>query len=203
MKSKCKKYAQAITDYVLGEETDVPKEELMTHLKTCAQCRKEATNWQDFQDMLRVKEYHSRPEVKEKWDRFFKELTGEAQRSPDERRDQPRSAPVCAKPACAADRASTDRPSRSDICLDGAIDLNLDKKVGEPAGILWQAIGRNEPVNILDLPQVSQLEPPKAFSSFGWLAHEKKVVMKKNHQGIYVCLTPAEKEKYSAAVRTK
>jgi hypothetical protein len=72
---RCKKYAQAITDYVLGEEIDVPKEELMGHLKECARCRKEATDWQDFQDALRVKEYHSRPEVKEKWDRFIRELT--------------------------------------------------------------------------------------------------------------------------------
>jgi hypothetical protein len=182
----CKKYGRAITDYVLGlpegspkgEETDVPKEELMTHLKQCAKCHKELTNWQDFQDALRVKEYHNRPEVKEKWDRFFNELTS---------------------PASACGEISAGRSFRSDICLDGAIDLNLDEKVGEPAGILWQAIGQNEPVNIAELPQVSKLEPAKAFSSFGWLAREKKVVLKKNHQGTYVCLTPAEKEKYRQA----
>jgi hypothetical protein len=73
----CKRYAQAITDYVLGEEIDVPKEELMAHLKECAPCRQEATNWQDFQNALRVKEYHARPEVKEKWDKFIRELTAQ------------------------------------------------------------------------------------------------------------------------------
>ncbi len=78
MKTKCKRYAQAITDYVLGEEIDMPKEELMGHLKECAKCQQEATNWQDFQNALRVKEYHARPEVKEKWDRFISELTSPA-----------------------------------------------------------------------------------------------------------------------------
>jgi anti-sigma factor RsiW len=170
----CKRYAQAITDYVLGEETDVPKEELMTHIKQCAKCHKELSNWQDFHDMLRVKEYHSRPEVKEKWDRFIRELTAPA-------------------PACVPTDVGTGRPDRPAAATG---ELNLDEKVGTPAGILWQALAKNGAVNILDLPQVSQLEPPKAYSAFGWLAHEKKVVMRKEPTGTYVYLTPAEKEKY-------
>jgi hypothetical protein len=89
-------------------------------------------------------------------------------------------------------RPTSDRP---DITRG---ELNLDEKVGEPAGILWQTLAQNGEVNILDLPQVSKLEPPKAYSAFGWLACEKKVRLRKDAKTTYVSLTPAEKEKYQA-----
>ena len=75
-------------------------------------------------------------------------------------------------------------------------DLNLDEKVGEPAGVLWHALAKNGEVNILDLPRVSKLEPPKAYSAFGWLACEKKVRLRKDAKITYVSLAPSEKEKY-------
>lgn len=73
--SNCKRYAQAITNSVIGEKIDVTKEELAQHLRKCPKCQKEASNWQDVCDFIRVKEYHARPEVKAKWDNFLNELT--------------------------------------------------------------------------------------------------------------------------------
>jgi hypothetical protein len=175
----CEKYELAITNYVIGEKIDIPQKELFDHLAQCLNCQGDLRNWKATYATMRAREYDARPEVQQRTKTFIKDLV------------RPRPAPACAN-------ASTTKPSRLDICLDGAIDLNLDEKVGEPAGTLWQAIGQNEPVNIVELPQVSKLEPAKAFSSFGWLAREKKIELKKNHQGTYVCLTPAEKEKYQA-----
>jgi len=129
-KTKCKRYAQAITDYVLGEEIDMPKEELMGHLKECAQCRQEATNWQDFQNALRVKEYHARPEVKEKWDRFISELTSPA-------------------PACVPTDVGTGRPidAKGEITLAAGKIYDYLKRTGKvPRPVLREETGlRGEP----------------------------------------------------------
>jgi len=171
MKNNCKRYGQAITDYVLGEEIDCPKEELMSHLKACAKCRAELTNWQDFQNALRVKEHHSRPEVKEKWDRFIRELVSPSQ-------------PAESGRAPAEHRGI----------------LNIEEKVGAPAGILYQALARNGEVKIEHLPQITELPPPKAYSAFGWLACQKKVVMRQDDKGTYVALTPLERERSQAQI---
>ncbi len=176
MKNKCKRYAQAITDYVLGEEIDVPKEELTAHLNECTQCRKELTNWQDFQDMLRVKEYHSRPEVKEKWDSFIKELVASgAERSPDERRGQPIPAEV--------------KPIR------GAM-LDHEAETGTLAGTVWRCLAKYGEVSEADLPQKAKLHPLKAHEGLGWLMHQKKVYKTKDKQTIYLYLNETEREIY-------
>ena len=74
-KNSCKKYELAITNFVLGEETKIPREELINHLRVCANCREDIKEWRATYAVMRAKEYDSRPEVKEKWDNFLKELT--------------------------------------------------------------------------------------------------------------------------------
>lgn len=79
----CKKYGMAITNYVLGEKIDVPEDELFNHLRQCKQCRDEISNWQDFNAVLSTDQYHSRPEVIEKWNRFIRAMTNQPERFAD------------------------------------------------------------------------------------------------------------------------
>jgi len=72
---KCDKYEIAITDYVLGEEMDITKQELLEHLRSCEKCLKDLSNWQNIYGTLRTEAYHNRPEVKAKWEAFIKEVT--------------------------------------------------------------------------------------------------------------------------------
>ena len=72
---KCDKYEIAITDYVMGEEMDITKQELLEHLRSCDKCLKDLSNWQNIYGTQRTEAYHNRPEVKAKWEAFIKEVT--------------------------------------------------------------------------------------------------------------------------------
>ena len=74
-KNHCEKYELAITNYVLGEKTFIPKEELLEHLKTCASCQGDFRNWQATYSTMRAKEYDSRPDVKQRSEEFISKLT--------------------------------------------------------------------------------------------------------------------------------
>lgn len=170
----CKRYAQAITDYVLGEEIDVPKEELTAHLNECTQCREELTNWQDFQDMLRVKEYHNRPEVKEKWDRFIGELV---------------SQPI----------QSSTHPDRIGTKLPPVIDT--ERIVGLAAGGIYDCLKKNGPIPLTRIRKNTGLEGYPFYEALGWLNREKKVIVRgRDEQPEYAELAPLEREKYQAQV---
>ncbi|MBI4712087.1 MAG: winged helix-turn-helix domain-containing protein, partial [Planctomycetes bacterium] len=73
-KNACEKYGIAITNYVLGEDLRMPKEELLAHLKQCAKCHAELLDWQNTYAAMRTKSYHDKPEVKVKWAKFIQEL---------------------------------------------------------------------------------------------------------------------------------
>ena len=66
-KNKCEKYGLAITDYILGEEMDMPKEELFNHLASCESCRKDLENWRETYSVMRNKTYMEKPETKQKY----------------------------------------------------------------------------------------------------------------------------------------
>ena len=74
-KENCEKYGLAITDYVLGEDMDISKAELVNHLKSCSNCREDLQDWENTYAALRTKEHCSRPEIKAKMDAFIKEVT--------------------------------------------------------------------------------------------------------------------------------
>ena len=162
----CKKYAQAITDYVLGEEIDVPKEELMTHLKECAKCRLEATNWQDFQNAVRVKEYHARPEVKAKWDNFLNELTAGKLTSKKE-------APV---PIC-----------QNHISPKGKI-VSVEELFSGETDTVRETVDKHGIVNFDDLPAKSNLPPGIAYGAMVLLAQKNElcIVEHKDHMDLYL-----------------
>jgi len=65
-KGKCEKYGLAITNFVLGEDMGMTKEELFEHLKGCKECRKDLTTWQDTYTVMRTEAFSKSPEGKAK-----------------------------------------------------------------------------------------------------------------------------------------
>ncbi|MFA5795163.1 MAG: winged helix-turn-helix domain-containing protein [Candidatus Brocadiia bacterium] len=66
-KSKCEKYGMAITDYILGEQMDMPESELFSHVANCDNCRKDLVNWRNTYAAMKNKAYLEKPEVQQKY----------------------------------------------------------------------------------------------------------------------------------------
>jgi len=161
----CKKYGMAITNYVLGEKIDMPEDELFKHLRECKQCRDEISNWQDFNAVLSTEQYHSRPEVIEKWNGFIKAITNYPEYF----------APV--------------QPGQ-EVILD-------DKKdIGISAGIIWNLLGKEGKVPVIQIPFKVGLPLDIAFGALGWLSLEKKIYREKDETGISAALTEHEQRTY-------
>jgi hypothetical protein len=73
-KHPCEKYELAITSYVIGEDIGLPKEELMAHLKTCKNCRRDLADWQDTYLVMRMEAESNTPEGKKKMKDSFEAL---------------------------------------------------------------------------------------------------------------------------------
>ncbi|MDI6733112.1 MAG: winged helix-turn-helix domain-containing protein [Planctomycetota bacterium] len=164
-KKECKKYGMAITNYVLGEKIDVPEKELLEHLRGCKQCRDEIMNWQDFNAVLSTEQYHSRPEVIEKWNRFIGAITEHPEYF----------APV--------------KPGEKVI-------LDNEKDIGKSAGLIWNLLGKEGKVPVIQIPFKAGLPLDIAYGAMGWLAKEKKIYREKNEIGIYVDLAKTERQIY-------
>ncbi|MBI4834944.1 MAG: winged helix-turn-helix domain-containing protein [Planctomycetes bacterium] len=161
VKKTCKKYARAITDYVLNQQTDIPKEELFQHLKECAKCHKEFSDWKDFNDFVRVKEYHSRPEVKEKWDKFITELV--------------HSGGAPAKPS----QCST-------AVIPGATVVDVKWEIGNAAGVIYKHLSTAGITKLNDIPGKTSIPMETALQAIGWLAREEKVCKERVKTTSYV-----------------
>ena len=75
--SACEKYELAITSYVLGEETELPKAELEAHLKTCKNCRQDLKEWKEAVAILRAEAHDAKPEAKKKRAELLAEIKGQ------------------------------------------------------------------------------------------------------------------------------
>ena len=169
----CEKYGIAITDYILGEEMDIPREELFTHLAACEHCRKDLANWRDTYSAMRNKAYMEKPETKKKYQEMLARIKSSA------------SSVVPSSQCSAGDK------------LQGGIDININKEYGWHAGILWSHLGENGPTKEEDIPAKIQADKDKAKVLTGWLMGEKKVCMKQINQDKYIYLTKEEQEKYN------
>jgi len=62
MKNQCQRYEKAITHFVTGEDMGMSKEELFEHLKSCKNCRRDLTEWQDTVTVMRTEAFSKTPE---------------------------------------------------------------------------------------------------------------------------------------------
>jgi len=162
----CKKYELAITNFVLGEETKIPREELINHLRVCANCQEDLKEWRATYAVMRAKEYDSRPEVKEKWDNFLKELTAGKLTSKEK-------APVT---TC-----------QNHISPKGKI-VSVEELFSGQTGIVRKTIGKHGIVNFDELPAKSNLPPGIAYGAMVLLAQKNElcIVEHKDHVDLFL-----------------
>ena len=173
-KNQCEKYGLAITDYVLGEEMDISREELFNHIATCENCQKDLANWRNDYAALRNKAYFEKPETKKK----YQEMLNRVKSSP-------------ARPESIRDSQC----GLGDKLPDG-IDVNINLEYGWYAGTLWHHLGEYGPVRLEDIPEKINADMDKVKYVTGWLMGEKKVCMKQAKDSLYIYLTKEEQEKY-------
>ncbi len=73
-KDKCEKYGLAITDYILGEEMDISREDLFNHIASCEKCQKDLENWRETYAAMRNKAYMEKPETKQKYQEMLERI---------------------------------------------------------------------------------------------------------------------------------
>jgi hypothetical protein len=156
----CSRYGKAITNYVLGDKIDVPEAELMAHLKSCAKCRAEYSQWADFTGVLKTEAYYDKPEVKKKWQEFIHNLVN--------------------KPAPCGATAKGEQD----------IDLNweLGSPAGVVYDYLAKQPNKKAPFN--DMIIDTKLGPVKAIIGMTWLTAQEKLCMRRSGGTSYVYLAP-------------
>jgi len=157
-KNKCEKYELAITDYILGEEMDITREELLNHLATCDNCQKDLTNWRETYAAMRNKAYMEKPETKKKYQEMLERIKSSS----------------CEK-------------------VPGK-DVNINTKIGAPAGVIWRYLATNGWINVDELPKKTNLNKEIVHEAIGWLGKEGKILMTEEKQTTYVCLADHERK---------
>lgn len=180
--NECKKYGLAITDYVLGEDMDISRDELFNHLRTCEKCRRDIFDWQDTYAVMRTEAHFAKPETKKKYAELLEKIKN-----------------LPAAPSVSADRQA-DRPVGQVKPIRGEVILDPEEHIGHFAGVIWHHLARNGRVKEGELKRKVKL-PVKTFDrAIGWLAGEKKIHQTRVKRTNYVYLTPLEREKYQAQV---
>jgi len=171
-KSACEKYGLAITDYILDEEMDIPKEELFNHLASCDSCRKDLANWRDTYMAMQNKAYMEKPETKKKYDEMLNRVKA------------------------STGSAKTLSQCSSSAKLPDGVDININLEYGWYAGTLWQHLAANGPAKIEEVPKILNTDADKAKIVSGWLMGEKKICLRHAKDAQYIYLTKDEQEKF-------
>ncbi|PIS30234.1 hypothetical protein COT42_03400 [Candidatus Saganbacteria bacterium CG08_land_8_20_14_0_20_45_16] len=69
----------------------------------------------------------------------------------------------------------------------------MREKIGEAAGKVWKKLGEANEINVLQLPRLLREDNETTFQALGWLAHEGKLVYRRDKNKNFVSLTPEEK----------
>jgi len=78
----------------------------------------------------------------------------------------------------------------------------MKDKIGEIAGTIWQALGKNGEIYVADLPRMLNQKPDIVYQGLGWLAREDKISYLTKGTKTYVGLTALEKENFKNSLVT-
>jgi len=167
VKNKCEKYELAITNYVIGEEIDIPQKELFEHLARCRSCQGDLRNWRATYATMRAKEYDQRPEVKKQSQAFIKELVN--------------------MPLAAAESGIKQPIPKTLPPVIDSIEI-----VGTAAGKIYRCLKANGPMmSISALRQETGFGGYPLLQALGWLEREDKIITRGTpDQPEYVELKP-------------
>ena len=169
VKNPCEKYELAMTDYVLGEEMEISREELFNHLRKCQKCRNYLEDWQDIHTVMQMETYYNTPEGKQKMKAGLEDLR--------KRLAQPNAVPV-------------------HIQKTGIV--NTEYEIGTVSGFIWSHLGEIGKVRVDDIVRTSNIPTKIVDRAIGWLAKEKKVCLERDEKAEYVYLTNKEHQIYQA-----
>ncbi len=170
----CKKYEQAITHFVIGEQMDITKEELFAHLKNCKECRKDLTQWQDTMTVMKTEAFSQTPAGQAKMKGDFAKLKAKL--------DQ---VPAAGQPSDAGKR------------------INTTDKYGTTSGIIWRYLGKNGKSSVSRISEDIHIDIDTVKYAVGWLLGQEKLCMSQEAGEDYVWLVPAEMQKYQHIVLNK
>ena len=72
--------------------------------------------------------------------------------------------------------------------MSTATITNVNKIVGETAGVVWQALDTQGPLSLAKLAKKTQISRDVVMMAVGWLAREDKVLIEENSRGRVVTL---------------
>jgi hypothetical protein len=78
----------------------------------------------------------------------------------------------------------------------------MKEKIGEIAGNIWQTLGKNGEINVVDLPRMLNQKSDVVYQGLGWLAREDKISYLTKGAKTYVGLTDQENEIFKNSLLT-
>lgn len=170
----CEKYEEAITHFVIGEKMDITKEELFSHLKSCKECRKDLTQWQDTMTVMKMDAFSKSPEGKAKMNSDFEKLKAKLAQVPS------------------AGQSS-----------DAGKRIDTAGKYGTTSGIIWQYLGKHGKSGVTKISEDLNIDIDTVKYATGWLLGQEKLCMSQQSGEDYVWLTPFEMQTYKNTVLYK
>ena len=62
----------------------------------------------------------------------------------------------------------------------------MKEKIGNNAGIVWNALSGNGEMNLKDVKKVTKLTEKDLYAALGWLSREDKVTITENEKEVFV-----------------
>jgi hypothetical protein len=69
-------------------------------------------------------------------------------------------------------------------------EVTIESIFGVNAGIVWEALNKNDPCTIGDLVKTTSLSHEEVYGALGWLGRENKIVAEKRGRAMVFSLNP-------------
>jgi hypothetical protein len=156
----CEKYELAITNFVLGEDMGMTKDELFEHLKGCKNCRRDLTEWQDTYTVMRMESFSKTPEGKAKMQQDLAKLKERMKRE------------------------SLPTPIGKEIPID------VKWEIGSAAGKVYDLLKTKGKLSIPVIVKYTGLKEYNVQQGIGWLAGQEKILLSRDDKTAYASLNP-------------
>jgi hypothetical protein len=173
----CAKYGIAITDYILGEQMDIPQAELFNHVANCANCRKDMLNWRNTYSAMRNEAYLKKPEVQEKYKQMLESI----------KRGKSADSPALMR----GESSCTTAPLPENEKL-----IDTEWEIGHYAGELHKLLGQTGKVAVDQIIRQTEFDRILVERLIGWLAAERKICITTDNKAEYIYLKPHEQKLY-------
>ena len=64
----------------------------------------------------------------------------------------------------------------------------MKEKIGNNAGLVWNALDGKGEVNLKEVKKVTKLSEKDLYAALGWLSREEKIILVENDKDIFVSI---------------